>query len=113
MSFADFNTTFETIDWGVDTTDFEYKKCEEFVGTEVHVRGLFITPDKGYGLGAVAITDDCLLNLPQRYVDVVKNVLADDEAVEEIKAGKTYFNVTTFDSKKYKNKGYNLEFLVK
>ena len=64
------------IDWGVDTKNMEFVKCAEMPqGTTLKLHGVFITPDNGYGRGAVAILDDTLMNMPQRYVEVVETNL--------------------------------------
>ena len=100
------------IDWDIDTKDMEFKKCAELPQeTELKVHGFFTTPDKGYGRGAVAILDDVLLNLPQRYVEVVDTILSDDEMIEKIKAGKIAIEISTFTSKKYKKVGYDVTFV--
>lgn len=99
------------VDWGIDTTDMDFKKCAEMpLETELKVHGFFTTPDNGYGRGAVAILDDLLLNLPQRYVEMVDTILSDDEMIEQIKAGKVAIVISTFTSKKYKKVGYDIMF---
>lgn len=110
--FAELNTTFASIDWGVDTKSMEFRKCSEIPEkTDFKIKGVFITPDNGYGEGAVAILDEFLLNLPQRYVEIVKSILSTEEMVEAIKAGKCAINIESFDSKKYKRKGYQINFI--
>ena len=100
------------IDWGVNTKDMEFMKCEEMQHeTELKVHGFFTTPDIGYGRGAVAILDDVLLNLPQRYVETVDTILSDDEMIEEVKAGKVAIVISTFISKRYKKVGYDITFV--
>lgn len=100
------------IDWGIDTKDMEFKKCGELPQeTALMVHGFFTTPDIGYGRGAVAILDDVLLNLPQRYVETVDTILSDDEMIEEIKTGKVAIVISTFISKKYKKVGYDVTFV--
>lgn len=100
------------IDWGIDTKDMDFKKCEEMSHeTPLKVHGFFTTPDNGYGRGAVAILDDVLLNLPQRYVETVDKILSDDEMIEEVKAGKVGIVISTFISKKYKKVGYDVTFV--
>ena len=100
------------IDWGIDTKNMEFAKCEEMpYGTTLNVHGFFTTQDNGYGRGAVAILDDVLLNLPQRYVEVVDTILSDDEMIEEIKTGKVAIEISTFVSKKYKRVGYDIKFV--
>ena len=100
------------IDWGIDTKNMDFKKCKEMpYETELKVHGFFITPDKGYGLGAVAILDDVLLNLPQRYVETVDTIISDDEMIEEIKTGNVAIKISTFISKKYRKVGYDITFV--
>ena len=100
------------IDWGIDTKNMDFKRCEEMPHeTELKVHGFFTTPDNGYGRGAVAILDDVLLNLPQRYVETVDTILSDNEMIEEIKAGKVAIEISTFISKKYKKVGYDVTFV--
>lgn len=100
------------IDWEIDTKDMEFKKCGEMPqGTALMVHGFFTTPDNGYGRGAVAILDDVLLNLPQRYVETVDTILSDDEIIEEIKTGRAAIEISTFTSKKYKKVGYDVTFV--
>ena len=100
------------IDWGIDTKDMEFKKCEEMPHeTELRVHGFFTTPDNGYGRGAVAILDDVLLNLPNRYVETVDTILSDDEMIEEIKEGKVAIVISSFVSKRYKKVGYDVTFV--
>lgn len=100
------------IDWGIDTKDMDFKKCEEMPQvTPLNLHGFFTTPDTGYGRGAVAILDDTLLNMPQRYVEVVDTILSDDEMIEEIKSGKVAIEISSFISKKYKKIGYDVTFV--
>lgn len=100
------------IDWGIDTKDMEFMKCEEMPReTELKVHGFFTTPDNGYGRGAVAILDYALLNLPQRYVETVDTILSDDEMIDEVKTGKVAIVISTFISKRYKKVGYDVTFV--
>ena len=100
------------IDWGIDTKNMNFKKCEEMPHeTPLKVHGFFTTPDNGYGRGSVAILDDVLLNLPERYVETVDTILSDDEMIDEIKAGKVAIEISTFISKKYKKVGYDIMFV--
>lgn len=100
------------IDWGIDTKEMEFKKCKELpLDTVLTLRGVFTTPDNGYGPGAVAILDEKLVNLPIRYFDTVEIILNDPEMIEEIKSGKVGIIVSEFMSKKYKKIGYDVTFV--
>lgn len=100
------------VDWEIDTKDMEYRKCKELPEkTPIRLRGFFTTPDNGYGRGSVAILDDCLLNMPQRYTETVDKIIADEEMVQEIKDGKVAIILSSFVSKKYKKIGYDVTFV--
>ena len=100
------------IDWGIDTKNMDFTKCGEMQQeTPLKLHGVFITPDNGYGRGAVAILDDTLMNMPQRYVEVVETILADNEMVQEIKDGNVAIEISEFFSKKYKKVGYDIIFV--
>lgn len=111
MKLSDLNHKPNT-QWDVDTTNFEFKKCSEMPQNEnIPIYGLFITKDRGYGKGCVAILEHCFLTLPQRMVEDVEEYLQHDEVVEDIKANKWAVNIQEFFSEKYKRKGYDVLFV--
>lgn len=113
MGISKFNKG-NKIDWRIDTKSLPFKKTSEMELNKIYdLKGCFITPDKGYGKGAVLISDGFLLNIPARYVDDINNIVADAEVVEDIKAGKCGFIVTSFISEKFKRTGYSIEFVDK
>ena len=100
-----------SIDWGVDTSQFPFVKCSDVeLDAKIPVYGMFITPDSGYGEGAIVILEDALLSLPQRYVGQIKDMMDDADVVQAIKDGQAAIIVTTFESKKFKKTGYDVEF---
>ena len=113
MGISKFNKG-NKIDWGIDTKSLPFKKTSEVELNKTYdLKGCFITFDRGFGDGAVLITDDFLLNIPGRYVDNINNIMSDPETVEDIKAGKCGFIVTSFISEKFKRTGYSIEFVDK
>ena len=105
-----------SIDWGIDTTSYPFTKCSELeeaglIDVKIPIFGLFITPDTGYGEGPIAILEDKLLSMPQRYLDMVKDFMDDSDVVATIKEGNAAIIISTFESKKYKKKGYDIEFV--
>ena len=113
MGISKFNKG-NKIDWGIDTKLLPFKKTSEVELNKTYdLKGCFITPDKGFGKGAVLISDGFMLNIPARYVDDINNIVADSETVEDIKAGKCGFIVTSFISEKFKRTGYSIEFVEK
>ena len=107
MALSRHNTN--VINWGIDTKDFPYVKISELKEGETYpLLGCFITADNGYGEGAVFITDGKLVNVPQRYVDLVKEIRSSEEDVQQIKEGRAAFRYASFQPKNHKNKGYSI-----
>ena len=101
---------FNGINWGFDTEGLPYKKLQELEAYRTYtLRGCFVTPDHGYGEGAVLITDDALVNVPARYVQTILDIRSDKEDVKDIKAGKVGFHYEMFKSK-YGRDGYGIVF---
>lgn len=100
--------------WSYDTTNFEYVKtsdvCAKIGDKPFTIHGVFITPDNGYGEGAVLIADKCFVNAPKSFVPTAKEILNDTAAVNEINEHGTKVFIEKFYSKKYKRDGYNIEF---
>lgn len=97
------------VDWSIDTQDFKFFKLKDLDASKTYiVRGCFITPDAGYGVGAVIILDDKLVNLPARYVELVKKILSNPEMIAAIKSGKCGMKVSSFTSK-YGRVGYSID----
>ena len=113
MGISKFNKG-NKIDWGIDTKSLPFKKTSEVELNKTYdLKGCFITSDRGFGGGAVLITAGFLLNIPGRYIDNINNIMSDPETVEDIKAGKCGFIVTSFISEKFKRTGYSIEFVEK
>ena len=74
-----------TVREGIDTSNMEFKKLREFIGSNVNPVGFFITDGK-FGEQAVVVTEDCLINMPSYAVDTFKNLTT--EQIEAIKDGK-------------------------
>ena len=74
-----------TVKEGIDTSNMEFKKLREFIGSSVNPVGFFITDGK-FGEQAVIVTKDCLVNMPSYATETFKNLT--DEQIEAIKDGK-------------------------
>ena len=100
-----------SIDWGIDTKDFPFVKCSDLpLDTKIPFFGLFIAPDSGYGENPIAILEDQLFSMPQRFTDQVKEMMDDQAVVDCIKDKKAALVISTFESKKYKKTGYDIDF---
>ena len=108
MSFATKHKK-GSIDWGIDTEGKEYKSLEELYDAKkpdkvFMLRGLFINRNKpekqlkDYGPSLVAISDECLVNLPNHLEEDVMDILHDEDDVADIKAGKVGFTIRNYES---------------
>ena len=113
MSITNYNSG-DFNKWAVDNKDFPYIKLNELVpGRDYPFLGCFVSPDNGYGEGAVLITADFNVNCPGRYVDQFKKMQHDKEVEAEANSGRAFFRYTVFKSEKYNRDGYRLEFSLK
>lgn len=115
MSLTDYNTSGgNTVAWRVNNDGFNYLKLRELAENEEYpLYGCFISKDHGFGEGAVLITDGYNVNIPQRYVDTIRDIIGDAVAIAQINSGKATFHYETFNSQKYHTNGYRLVFTVK
>lgn len=97
------------VDWGIDTEKFEYFSLQDLYemngpDQEYVLKGVFINKNKPekqlkeYGASPVAILEDKLVNLPNHLVPEVEEMLASEEDIEDIKAGKAVFKIRTYFS---------------
>ena len=97
--------------WSIDTTGFKYVKLSDLKqGEHYPLCGMFISPDSGYGEGAVLITDKEYVNIPERNIEVIRAMMSDEEVIADINAGKCEFSYGTFESKKYHRQGFAVTF---
>ena len=109
MGIEKFNQT--KVRWNVNTDGFIYKKLADLKeGVKYPLMGMFVSGDHGYGEGAVLITDNEYVNIPERYVDIIRVMTADDEIIKDIQDNKCAFSFKTFTSKQYHRTGYEVIF---
>lgn len=110
MSLTDHNST--KANWEIDTDGFEFVKLQTLTeGQHYPLRGCFVSPDNGYGRGAVLISNDRYVNIPQRNVEMIEDVCRDQSAVDEINSGKAFFWYECFKTKQGQT-GYQIYFGV-
>lgn len=114
MNFTQYNkNTFEKIEWKVNTKDFTFKKLSDFYSQGVktlQVFGFFFIKSKDYGLQPIAITIDCLVNLPMHKRDIISEMLKDKEVVESIKNGYCSLKLREYKSN-YNKLCYDFDFV--
>lgn len=114
MDFTQFNkNTFEKIEWNVNTSGFTFKKLSDFYSQgikTIQVFGFFFTKSENYGLQPIAITKDCLVNLPTHKKDVVSEMLKNADCVNAIKNGECSLKLREYKSK-YGKLCYDFDFV--
>lgn len=97
------------IQWGIDSRDFEYFKLQDLYekdGENVvyNLCGVFINRNKTekelkeYGPSVVGILADKLVNFPSHMEEEVKEIMKDEEDIADIKAGKVWFKIRSYES---------------
>lgn len=110
MSLKDHNTTRKN-PFTFDSSALPYIKVRDLEpGKSYPLRSMFITPDNGYGEGAVLVTDFANVNVPQRYVDTIRGVWDDPESVDQVNRGEGSFHYVVGYSKKFKKETYDIIF---
>ena len=114
MNFTQYNkNTFEKIEWNVNTKDFTFKKLSDFYSQGVktiQVFGFFFTKSENYGLQPIAITKDCLVNLPTHKRYIISDMLINPECVSAIKNGECSLKLREYKSK-YNKMCYDFDFI--
>ena len=114
MDFTKHNkNTFEKIEWNVNTKDFTFKKLSDFYNQGIkiiQVFGFFFTKSENYGLQPLAITKDCLVNLPKHKKEVISDMLKDVDCVNAIKNGECSLKLREYKSK-YGKTCYDFDFI--
>lgn len=114
MDFTQYNkNNFEKIEWNVNTSGFTFKKLSDFYSQgikTIQVFGFFFTKSENYGLQPVAITKDCLVNLPTHKKDVISDMLKNADCVNAIKNGECSLKLREYKSK-YGKLCYDFDFV--
>lgn len=114
MNFTQFNkNTFEKIEWNVNTKGFTFRKLSDFYNQGVktiQVFGFFFTKSENYGLQPVAITKNCLVNLPTYKKDIISEMLKNVDCVNAIKNGECSLKLREYKSK-YGKVCYDFDFV--
>lgn len=114
MNFTQFNNNnFEKIEWNVNTSGFTFKKLSDFYcqGIKtIRVFGFFFTKSENYGLQPIAITKDCLVNLPTHKKDIISDMLKNADCVNAIKNGECSLKIHEYKSK-YNKVCYGFDFI--
>lgn len=91
--------------------EVKYKKLGDLKeGKNYPCAGFYISTKSKFGPSPCLIMDkDTVINLPSGSIDRIKELLSDEEAVEEINQGIVVFRVTSYESKTFKRTCYDFE----
>lgn len=113
-----FASTFNHTSFGIDTTDFPYVKLVDIYNSEKEGGGDAVHPINGTyvhksQLGDSPVIIDAenkrLVNLPQFTGDTVRDILANSDAVDAIKANKVGYTIYEYES--HGKKCYGITFV--
>lgn len=114
MNFTQFNNNnFEKIEWNVNTEGFTFRKLSDFYNQgikTIQVFGFFFTKSENFGLQPIAITKDCLVNLPTHKKDIISDMLKNADCVNAIKNGECSLKLREYKSK-YNKTCYDFDFI--
>lgn len=113
-----FASKFNKTTFGIDTTDFQYTKLADIFNSEneggkdvIHdINGIYVHKSQ-LGDSPVIIDEKNkrLVNLPTHTAETVREILADDEAVQTIKDGKVGYMIYEYES--HGKKCYSISFV--
>ena len=115
-----FASTFNKASFGIDTTDFPFVKLIDVYNDEKDGGGDVVHPINGMyvhksQLGDSPVIIDAvnkrLVNLPQFTGDTVREILANSDAVDAIKANKVGYTIYEYES--HAKKCYGITFVDK
>lgn len=90
--FEKFNRKKRTVNESINTEDMEFFQLRDYVGETIQVYGFFFT-EGDYGKQVVFVTNDALINMPQRAVAEVEAMEEEPEVVEAIINGEMSIEV--------------------
>lgn len=115
-----FPSTFNKTSFGIDTTDFTFVKLTDIYNDEkeggcdvVHpINGMYVHRSQ-FGDSPIIIDAENkrLVNLPQFIGDTVREILANSDAVDVIKANKVGYTIYEYES--HAKKCYGITFVDK
>ena len=113
-----FASKFNKTTFGIDTTDFQYIKLADIFNSQneggkdvIHdINGLYVHKSQ-LGDSPVIIDEKNkrLVNIPSHTAETVREILADDEAVQTIKDGKVGYTIYEYES--HGKKCYSISFV--
>ena len=115
-----FASKFNKTSFGIDTTDFPFVKLTDIYNSEKDGGGdvdhpinclYFHKSQLGDSPVIIDAENKRLVNLPQFTGDTIREILADSEAVDAIKANKVGYTIYEYES--YAKKCYGITFVDK
>lgn len=89
--FEKLNKT-RTIMDGVNLDGMKYRKLKELAGKKLSCKGFFFSNGK-FGKQVVVVTDECLVNMPERAVAQFDEIANNKEMLEAVLNGKLVISV--------------------
>lgn len=102
--------------FNADTTGFQYASMADLfnqngAGNVYPLTAIYINSKSKFGDAPVFATDSCFVNGPAYMLDTVREILADDEAIEAINGGKVGFTIYPYVNDRFKRECFGINFV--
>lgn len=99
-----------------DTSGFQYAAMADLYNNNgkdfvYPLRAIYVNTKSKFGDAPVFATDTCFVNGPAYMLDTVRDILADDEAVDAINAGKVGFTIYPYVNDRFKRDCFGINFV--
>lgn len=114
MSFASKYNNARKFDF--NTTGFSYTSLVDLYNQNgkdyvYPLRAIYINTKGKYADAPVFATDDVLVNIPSHMTETAKEIMADDDAVSAINAGKAGFKIYSYHDNKHNKNCFSIDFV--
>ena len=114
MSFANRFNKGKKFDF--DTKDLEFTSLADLFNSngqaEVYtLKAIFINTKSKFGDTPVFATPDFLVNAPSHLLDTVKEILADNDAIDSINKNKVGFSIYPYTSERFNVETFGIKFI--
>lgn len=102
--------------FAIDTTGFQYASMADLFNAHganhvYPVRALYINTKGKFADSPVIATESEFVNCPAHMTDTVRDIIADDEAIEMINGGAVGFQIYQYENVKYNRDCFGIRFV--
>lgn len=100
----------------VDTSNFEYESLADLFNANgkdkvYPLTAIYINTKSKFGDAPVFATDTCFVNVPSHMLDTAKEILSDDDAIDDINKGRVGFTIYPYTAEKFNRDTFGVNFV--